>query len=191
MESPRHCTHRPAGKGDAHAQTGIALLRVFFQTGFSGIELIILAHFLRRDLRHDDIGAELQAFLAPDGIERLQGGGRGDIDVAQREARGGDHQQAEAYALSDVGAAFVSQRRCGMGNERAHADHVDIVLLVEQDVVGKVLRCLSGQADHHAGADLIADLPQQGEALQTRFKCLIAGSILANRAGLVDSIRSR
>ena len=89
-----------------------------------------------------------------------------------------------------------------MGNERPHADHVDVVLGEKQDVVGQIVQRLAGQADHHAGADLIADVAQHGEAFHARFEGLIRGmdfgeqrriggfdaQQIAMRAGFVEAL---
>ena len=41
-----------------------------------------------------------------------------------------------------------------------HADHVDVHVPVEQDVVRQVFQGLAGQADHHSGAHLVAQVPE-------------------------------
>ena len=55
----------------------------------------------------------------------------------------------------------------------SHADHVDVLFLEEQDVVGQVFHCLSGQSDHDAGAYLVTDPAQVFDAAEPGVKIMI------------------
>ena len=60
-----------------------------------------------------------------------------------------------------------------MGDEGAHADHVDVVLFEKQDVVRKIFEALARKADHHACSHLIAGFAQEAEAIEARLKALL------------------
>ena len=61
-----------------------------------------------------------------------------------------------------------------MDDVRPHADHVDIHVAVEQDVVGQIFYGLARQAAHVAGADLIANGPQRIEAILADLPLVVA-----------------
>ena len=60
-----------------------------------------------------------------------------------------------------------------MRDERPHADHDDLLLLEEQDVTGELFDTLAGQADHHARAELVADVVEQAQAIATALPTVI------------------
>ena len=51
---------------------------------------------------------------------------------------------------------FLRQRRVGMGDVRADADHIEVQLAEEKNIGGDAGQRLAGDADHDAAADFIA-----------------------------------
>ena len=62
-----------------------------------------------------------------------------------------------APAVCDIGRA---ERRVGVGEEWADADHVEVERFEELNVAGEHLVGLAGDADHDAAADLVAHFAQ-------------------------------
>ena len=76
---------------DAPVQAVAAFGGILVQTGFVWVELVLAAILHVRHVGHDDICPCEDALFTPRVIQRLQGGGRGDIHIMQMETRHRNH----------------------------------------------------------------------------------------------------
>ena len=179
-----------AYRGDAGAQTVLALVRYFVDAGFVVVEEVLGAVFRDRDDGHEDVGTGFEAQFASQGMEGLEGRRGGDVHVGQKEARDGDHLQAQFEAalffFLAVHAALhdgFADGRIVVDDVRAHADHVDVHVPVKEDVIGQVFDGLAGQADHVARPYLVTDAAQ---AVETVFADLPAVVAVLGMEGRVE-----
>lgn len=114
-------------------------------------------------------------------MEGLEGRRGCDVDVGQEETRDGNHLEAQfqappffLVAVQAAGQYLFADRRIVMDDVRPHADHVDIHVAVEEDVISQVTQGLAGQADHVARPYLIADAAQAVQAILADLPAVMA-----------------
>mmetsp|Transcript_7689 Transcript_7689/g.21893 ORF Transcript_7689/g.21893 Transcript_7689/m.21893 type:complete len:245 (-) Transcript_7689:1208-1942(-) len=112
--------------------------------GLAGVQLVVLTLLSRRQDGHHNVGSAGQCKLAPKGVDGLQGGCGGDVDVSKSDACEGVHDGGELHHLSEVvlsvdaGVGVVEVIRHPGPRLRdvgAHANHVSIHVLEEDEVV--------------------------------------------------------
>ena len=91
---------------------------------------------------------------------RLHGRRCGDVGLGQQQAQQGDHASRQVK----VARHSLAERRVGIRDQGADADHVRIELLVEQDVCRNRSKALPRQAHECPRADLIAERAQVAQA---------------------------
>ena len=132
-----------------------------------------------REVGHHDVGAvgdaEFTAFVA----NGLKGRGGGDVDGAQHETRDGDHVERELQERFGRHLAVLLKLAAFAHEVGPHADHVDVELLEGADVAAEILKRLAGNADHDAGAHLVARLAQVAKHPEAVLKLLF---VVAARA---------
>lgn len=62
---------------------------------------------------------------------------------------------AGAEGGGELGA--LAERGGPVGEPGPHPDHIDLLASEEEEVIGQLLARLTGQANHHAGADLVTE----------------------------------
>ena len=93
--------------------------------------------------------------------------GARDVGARAHEAGQGHHFVGRQFVARHLLAAQhqrleigIAQRRVGMHEEGAHADHVQVQRLEDLDVLRQVLVPLTRNPDHHPAPDLVAHPPQ-------------------------------
>ena len=77
--------------GEAYVEAAVALVRLVFDAGLVRIDEIVLAEFVGREVRHDNVGACEDGFLATLRVDGLVGRGRHHIDFGHHQAKDGNH----------------------------------------------------------------------------------------------------
>ena len=101
--------------------------------GLVGINEVILAELVGREVRHDDVGTSEDGFFAALRVEGLVGRGRHHVDFRHHQAKRGNHLQGQFHALfGGRDLVFVRpKRRVRVGDKRPHSDHRHFLLLEE------------------------------------------------------------
>ena len=153
--------------GEAHIETTVALVGFVFNAGLVGVDEIVLAEFVGREIGHDDVGAGEDGFLAALRVDGLVSSGGHHVDFRHHQAKDGNHLQGQFHAfLGRRNLVPKLPKRCvGVRDKRPHADHGHVFLFEKEQVVSKVIKCLERQTHHHASACLVTQLQQCIDAI--------------------------
>ena len=104
-------------------------------------------------------------------MESLQSRRRRNVDVGQKETGHGNHLESHFkslllffLAVHPTGKDGFPDGRIMVNDVRPHANHIDIHIAIEQNIVCQVTYGLTGKADHIPRPDLIADASQTFKA---------------------------
>ena len=153
----------------AQIQTAAALLRLVADAGLVGVDEVLFAVLLRRQVGHDDVGAGLDRLFAPLRVERLGRGGGHHVDLGHHQPQGGYHVQSQPHPFL-VGGDLLPigpERGIGVGQEGAQSHHCHVLFLEEEQIMHQMIQRLEGQSHHHAGAGLVAGFQQAVDAGET------------------------
>ena len=142
----------------AEIEAGLALVGFVFYAGLVRIDEIIFSEFVWCEVRHDNISANHNGFLATERVDSLVGSGCHHVDFRHHQAQNGNHFQSEIHAVfCRWNLVFILIKRCiRMRDEWTHSDHCDIFTLEKHQIIGQIVQSLERKAHHYSCSCLIA-----------------------------------